>query len=82
VAADKVRNLAIRSADALENTINLTVLTIGNINACSELARRTSLAFELVVTEVKNVSDIISEVTPGHPPSNPRHRPNRHRHRG
>jgi methyl-accepting chemotaxis protein len=63
VVADEVRNLAIRSAEAAKSTANLIAQTIDNISSGSTLVRHTSEAFEILVEDVRKVSEIIEGVT-------------------
>ncbi|MDR2386049.1 MAG: methyl-accepting chemotaxis protein, partial [Deltaproteobacteria bacterium] len=63
VVADEVRNLAIRSADAAKNTAGLIDKTIENIESGSNLVKHTYEAFEILVADVKKVSEIIDGVT-------------------
>ncbi|MDR1041553.1 MAG: methyl-accepting chemotaxis protein [Deltaproteobacteria bacterium] len=62
VVADEVRNLAIRSADAAQNTSSLIAQTIANISMGSDLVKSTSESFRALGEEVAKVSQIIDEV--------------------
>jgi methyl-accepting chemotaxis protein len=62
VVADEVRNLAIRSADAAKNTADLIDKTIENISVGSSLVKQTYDGFGALVTDVRQVSEIIEGV--------------------
>ncbi|MDR1081681.1 MAG: methyl-accepting chemotaxis protein [Deltaproteobacteria bacterium] len=62
VVADEVRNLAIRSADAAQNTADLIAATISNINSGSEMVNSTSENFHNVATNSAKVAQLVTEV--------------------
>ncbi|MDR1038571.1 MAG: methyl-accepting chemotaxis protein [Deltaproteobacteria bacterium] len=63
VVADEVRNLAIRSADAAQNTSSLIASTIENISQGGELVRHTSEDFRTLGDEFAKLSHLMDEVT-------------------
>jgi len=63
VVADEVRNLALRSTEAAKNTQNLIADTVSEIEKGSELIRRTSEAFNTVISSNTELHDLIENVS-------------------
>ncbi|MDR2946651.1 MAG: methyl-accepting chemotaxis protein [Candidatus Adiutrix sp.] len=62
VVADEVRNLAIRSADAAQNTSDLIASTISNINSGSDMVNAAAEHFKTVEQHASTVGELLSEV--------------------
>ncbi|MCP4110636.1 MAG: hypothetical protein GY749_34790 [Desulfobacteraceae bacterium] len=63
VVADEVRNLAMQSAEAAKDTSNLLEETGKTIKDGSEIAKGTKESFFSVAERVKNVVNLISEIS-------------------
>ena len=63
VVAGEVRNLAMRAAEAAQNTATLIETTIQKINHGAELVKRVDEAFGQVSANASKVADIVSEIT-------------------
>ena len=63
VVADEVRNLALRSADAAQNTSALIDGTVGKIEACAEIVNKTNKAFEEMTNRTDKVGVMVGEIT-------------------
>ena len=62
VVADEVRNLAMRSAEAANNTADLIEGTVKKIGAGSEIVNKTSDDFSLVAEGVRKVGELLGEI--------------------
>lgn len=62
VVANEVRNLAMRSAEAAKNTQNLIKDMIDNIDAGSQLVKKTSEAFDKIANLNDKVAELINEI--------------------
>ncbi|MDR3204458.1 MAG: methyl-accepting chemotaxis protein [Deltaproteobacteria bacterium] len=62
VVAEEVRNLAIRSADAANNTASLIESTITNINSGSNMVNHTAENFRQVDEQVTEMARLVAEV--------------------
>ena len=63
VVADEVRNLALRAAEASNNTSELVQGTVGQVNAGLELVKKTNKAFSEVTISADKVNELISNIT-------------------
>ncbi len=63
VVADEVRNLAMRAADAAQNTADLIEGTIIKVGDGSELVNRTDQAFSKVAQSASKVSALVTEIS-------------------
>ncbi|MCP4689268.1 MAG: HAMP domain-containing protein [Desulfobacterales bacterium] len=62
VVADEVRNLAMRSADAAQNTAGLIEDTVKKVTAGSELVNGAAGRFKEVVASAGRAGDLLSEI--------------------
>ena len=62
VVADKVRNLAMRAADAAKNTANLIDGTVKKIKNGSDTVAKTNEAFAKVAVGAKKVGELVGEI--------------------
>lgn len=62
VVAEEVRNLAIRSQDAVKNTSSLLEDTVGKVNTGAVKARVVSDSLNRIVESVKEVSEQVSNI--------------------
>ena len=63
VVADEVRNLALRSAEAAQNTSALIDGTVGKIRGCAEIVNKTNEAFEEMTNRTDKVGVMVGEIT-------------------
>jgi len=63
VVASEVRNLAQRSAAAAKEIKTLIDASVGRVDAGSKLVDEAGVTMEQIVTSVKQVADIMSEIT-------------------
>ncbi len=63
VVADEVRNLAMRAADAAQNTAQLIESTVKKINLGTDLVSTTNDAFCQVEQSTTKVGDLVSEIS-------------------
>jgi ABC-type transporter Mla subunit MlaD len=63
VVADEVRNLALRSAEAAQNTGALIEGTVGKIRGCAEIVNKTNEAFEEMTNSTDKVGVMVGEIT-------------------
>lgn len=63
VVADEVRNLALRAAEAAQNTSVLIEGTVKKINAGANLVSRTNEAFSRVAEKASKVGDLVAEIS-------------------
>ena len=63
VVADEVRNLAMRAADAAENTARLIEGTVKKVGDGSDLVSATNDAFRLVLESSAKVGDLVAEIS-------------------
>jgi len=62
VVADEVRNLAMRAAEAANNTAEMIEGTVKKINEGSELVARTNEAFAQVADSASKVGELVAEI--------------------
>lgn len=62
VVAEEVRNLAGRSAQAAKNTADMITESVKNADDGVKIATEVSQSFEVIVTSVKKVNDLIAEI--------------------
>ena len=62
VVADEVRNLAMRAAEAAQNTANLIETTVIKVKEGSMLVDKTAEAFSKVSTSTNKVNDLVREI--------------------
>ena len=62
VVADEVRNLAMRAADAANNTANLIDGTVKKVKDGGELVTKTNEAFTEVATSASKVGELVGEI--------------------
>ena len=62
VVADEVRNLAMRAAEAAQNTASLIEATVKKVHDGSDLVSRTNEAFSEVSASSSKVGELISEI--------------------
>jgi methyl-accepting chemotaxis protein len=62
VVADEVRNLAMRAAEAAQNTANLIETTVNKVKEGSMLVNKTAEAFSQVSTSTSKVNDLVKEI--------------------
>ena len=62
VVADEVRNLALRAADAAQNTADLIESTVKKVNDGSDIVTKTNEAFERVAGSASKVGELVSEI--------------------
>lgn len=63
VVAEEVRNLAARSAQAVQETTVLIQESISNVNLGNETAAQTASALNRIVGEIDKVSTIVNEIS-------------------
>jgi methyl-accepting chemotaxis protein len=63
VVADEVRNLAMRAADAAQNTAELIEGTVKKVGDGSELVARTNEAFGQVAGSSQKVGELVAEIS-------------------
>ena len=63
VVADEVRNLAMRASEAAKNTSHLIEGTIKKVQEGAELVRRTDDSYREVALSLKQVTDLVGEIT-------------------
>ena len=63
VVADEVRNLAMRAADAANNTARLIEGTVKKVNLGTDLVSSTNEAFGQVAESTAKVGDLVSEIS-------------------
>jgi len=63
VVADEVRNLAMRAADAANNTARLIEGTVKKVNLGTDLVSSTNEAFGQVAENTAKVGDLVSEIS-------------------
>ncbi|MCL1997647.1 MAG: methyl-accepting chemotaxis protein [Turicibacter sp.] len=63
VVAEEVRSLAGRSQVAAVDTASLITDTIEKVDKGNEIAQKTALTFESIVTDFEQVSEIVNQVT-------------------
>ena len=62
VVADEVRNLAIRSAESVNNTKSLIDLTISRVKNGSKVAERLDASFSKIESSSKNIEELVAEI--------------------
>ena len=62
MVADEVRNLALRAAEAAQNTAELIEGTVAKVQAGEGLVDRTSQAFSQVAVSTGKVRDLVAEI--------------------
>ena len=65
VVADEVRNLALRAAEASQNTSVLLDSTVQKVSSGSETVARSTAAFGNVAEKVKKIDDLAREIAAG-----------------
>jgi methyl-accepting chemotaxis protein len=63
VVADEVRNLAMRAAEAADNTANLIEGTVKRVKEGSELVEKTGKEFQAVAATVGKSSELVGEIS-------------------
>ena len=63
VVADEVRNLALRAAEAAQNTADLIEGTVKKVDEGSVLVTQTNTAFSNVTTSIGKVGNLVGEIT-------------------
>jgi len=63
VVADEVRNLALRAAEAAQNTAELIEGTVKKVNDGSELVEKTNTKFTKVAESALKVGELVSEIS-------------------
>lgn len=63
VVADEVRNLAMRAAEAAQQTAGLIESTLGKVRKGAELVHKAEDAFHRVVTSTTRVGELVEEIS-------------------
>jgi methyl-accepting chemotaxis protein len=62
VVANEVRNLAMRAAEAAQNTSNLIETTVNRVKGGSALVNKTAEAFTQLTTSITKVKELVTEI--------------------
>jgi methyl-accepting chemotaxis protein len=62
VVANEVRNLAMRAAEAAQNTSNLIETTVNRVKGGSALVSKTAESFSQVTTSISKVKELVTEI--------------------